>query len=232
MRTREEVDFAKMARLFSTYLDGGAFQAANAGNNEMVSFLRTLPWEGSVEIDEYVEVLDYEKAGAIVDATDRFAMGICGCRHQRRHLGENSCKAPLDNCSVFGPIAVDWMVRNGFGREVSKAEMLANISAKPAQERAIDILAQLPRSGLIGSYELAWDTLTLTVIGFDLISKLCQFRSRTALIALIWLGVVPQQPPMMLAPALENCIQASANSDGLALNMVRPSSTVGKPAFG
>jgi len=127
MRTRGEVDFAKMARLFSKYLDGGDFQAANAENGEMVSFLRTLPWEGSVEIDEYVEVLDYEKASAIVDATDRFAMGICGCRHQRRHLGENSCNAPFDNCSVFGPIAVDWMIRNGFGREVSKAEMLANI---------------------------------------------------------------------------------------------------------
>jgi len=127
MRTRGEVDFRKMARLFSAYLDGGDFQAANAGNGETVSIMRALPWEGCVETDDYVEVLDYEKASAIVDATDRFALGICACRHQRRHLGENSCKAPLDSCSVFGSMSVDWMVRNGFGHEVSKAEMLANI---------------------------------------------------------------------------------------------------------
>ncbi len=42
---------------------------------------------------EYVEVLDYEKAAAIIDATDRFAIGLCSCRHEHRHLGDTDCDA-------------------------------------------------------------------------------------------------------------------------------------------
>jgi ferredoxin len=128
MRTRGEVDFAKMARLFRDYLAGGEFQQANAGRGETVSIMRVLPWDNCVSMDDHVEVLDYEKARAIVESTDRFAIGTCACRHQRRHLGENPCKAPLDNCSGFGSAAVDFLVRNGFGREVSKAEMLENLA--------------------------------------------------------------------------------------------------------
>jgi ferredoxin len=128
MRTRGEVDFPKMAKLFRAYLDDGLFLAANAGSGQRISFMRALPWEGCVEDEDHIEVLDYEKASAIVEATDRFALGVCACRHQRRHLGEDQCKAPHDNCSVFGSSGVDFMLRNGFGREVSKTEMLENIA--------------------------------------------------------------------------------------------------------
>ncbi|MCK7505623.1 MAG: hypothetical protein MZV70_17140 [Desulfobacterales bacterium] len=61
--------------------------------------------------------------------TERFGMGLCACRHEHEHhLGAKPCQAPLDNCSTFGAIAVDFMVRNGLAREVSKTEMLDNLA--------------------------------------------------------------------------------------------------------
>jgi ferredoxin len=80
-----------------------------------------------VRPEEHVEVLDYEKATAIVESSDRFAMGLCSCRHEKGHLGEKRCAAPLDNCSSFG-VAADFLVRNRLAREVSKTEMLENLA--------------------------------------------------------------------------------------------------------
>jgi formate hydrogenlyase subunit 6/NADH:ubiquinone oxidoreductase subunit I len=128
MRTGPGLDHAKWAKLFADYLREGLFHAGNWDAGQKVSLMRAVPHEGAVAPEEYVEVLDYEKAAAIVESSDRFAMGLCSCRHEKRHLGEKECKAPLDNCSIFGATGVDFMVRHGFAREVSKSEMLENIA--------------------------------------------------------------------------------------------------------
>jgi ferredoxin len=128
MRTGAELPHATWARLFKEYLDEGKYFAENHGDGQRVSVMRTLPHDGAVRPDEYVEVLDYEKATAIVESTTRFALSICACRHEKHHLGGRQCEAPLDNCSTFGPVAVDFIVRNRLGREVSKTEMLENIA--------------------------------------------------------------------------------------------------------
>lgn len=128
MRSGPGLDHAKWARLFRDYLREGIFQAGNFDAGQKVSILRAVPHEGAVAPEAYVEVLDYEKATAIVEASDRFAMAPCSCRHEKHHLGEKKCRAPLDNCSMFGGPAVDRLVRNGLAREVSKTEMLENVA--------------------------------------------------------------------------------------------------------
>lgn len=127
MRTGGALDYPRWAKLFRAYLEEGPFYEANFGDGQQVSILRAVPHDGSIAPDEYVEVLDYEKAAAIVDATDRFAIGLCSCRHEHHHLGEHDCDAPLDTCSSLGAVSVDYMVRHGLAREVSKAELLDNI---------------------------------------------------------------------------------------------------------
>ena len=129
MRTRGGVDHKKVAKLFSEYMHHGGFFDANAGGGrDRVALMRVLPHDGSLADEDYVEVLDYDKATAIVEQAGRYAMGICSCRHERDHLGGRTCKAPLDNCSTFGPTAVEYMVSHGFAREVSRTEMLENIA--------------------------------------------------------------------------------------------------------
>lgn len=127
MRTGAGLDHKKWAGLFRDYMDEGAFYARNFDAGQKVSLMRTVPHDGAVRPEEYVEVLDYEKATAIVEASDRFAMGLCSCRHEKHHLGEKKCAAPLDNCSSFGP-AADFLVRNQLARDVSKTEMLENLA--------------------------------------------------------------------------------------------------------
>ncbi len=124
MRTRGELNMKEWAKLFHAYLqDDTTFYRANFGHGEKVSPLRALPHEGTFGDEEYVEVLDYEKATAIVESSNRFAVGICSCRHEKLHVGEKKCEVPLNTCSTFGP-AVDYMVRHDFAKEVSKPEML------------------------------------------------------------------------------------------------------------
>jgi ferredoxin len=128
MMRAADLDYRKLAKLFRDYLEEEAFVLANGKRGQRIGIMRTLPHEGSVHLDDCVEVLDYEKATSIVEGTDRFAMGLCACRHQKRHLGETTCSAPPDNCSTLGPMAVDFMVRNKLAREVSKSEMLENVA--------------------------------------------------------------------------------------------------------
>ncbi len=128
MRTGPGLDTKKWAKLFNDYLEGNKdFAAKNFGGSEKVSVMRSLPHEGAVRPEEYVEVLDYEKATAIVEAADRFSIGICSCRHEKHHLGRKTCKIPLSKCSSFGP-AADFLIRNNLARSASKTEMLENIA--------------------------------------------------------------------------------------------------------
>jgi ferredoxin len=123
MRTGEDADHKKMAGLFNEYLADRRFYEANLKAGQIVSPLRTLPHEGTIETSDYVEVLAYEKATAIVENAGKYAIGICSCRHEKFHVGEKKCDIPLETCSSFDG-AADYLIRHDFAREVSKTEML------------------------------------------------------------------------------------------------------------
>jgi Pyruvate/2-oxoacid:ferredoxin oxidoreductase delta subunit len=127
MRTGENLNHKRWARLFHDYLnDGDIFYRANFKNDERVMPLRALPHEGTIDDSEFMEVLDYEKATAIVENAARFSVGMCSCRHKKLHLGEK-CDAPLETCSTIGG-AADYMLRHNFAREISKSEMLETLA--------------------------------------------------------------------------------------------------------
>ncbi len=128
MRTGPDLDRKKIATLFHQYMGpDGVFHDANFGHGESTTIMRALPHEGTIRDEEFVEVLDYEKARELVDRMDRFSMGICSCRHEKHHL-DRPCEAeaPMDNCSSMG-YSADFLIRNDLAREVSKQEMLDNI---------------------------------------------------------------------------------------------------------
>ncbi|MHB8764602.1 MAG: hypothetical protein ACYDA8_09760 [Deferrisomatales bacterium] len=125
MRTRGSLDTKKWAGLFHEYMQD-AFYGANCGHGETVGPIRAFPHEGVVARGEYTEILDYERAGAVVEEAKTLAIGLCSCRHERSHLGEKRCDVPLETCSTFGK-AADFMVRRGLAREVSREEMQDNL---------------------------------------------------------------------------------------------------------
>ncbi|MDO9264373.1 MAG: 4Fe-4S binding protein [Desulfosalsimonadaceae bacterium] len=133
MRTAVDLDTKKMATLFHEYMQGDdAFYARNFGNHQQVSVMRSLPHQEAIKDAEYVEILDYEKAAAIVDMVDTYAIGICSCRHKKLHLDEKHCDTSLDNCLSLG-IAADYLIRHHFARKVSKTEILESLTRSKEQ---------------------------------------------------------------------------------------------------
>jgi len=127
MRTGDNLDSKKWASLFRDYLNDENSVAVNFGNGEQISPLRVLPHEGTITESDYTEVLDYEKITEIVSSNQKFAVGLCSCRHEKLHTGEKKCNVPLETCITFGNETVDYMVRHNFSRQVSKTEVLESI---------------------------------------------------------------------------------------------------------
>ncbi len=127
MRTGDNFDTRKLARLFHTYLQADSLYAANFGQGEQVSIARTIPHEESIRESTYTEILDYEKATALVRDCDKFAIGYCSCRREKLLVEAKECATPLETCSQFG-YAADFMIRHNLAKEVSKSEMLENIA--------------------------------------------------------------------------------------------------------
>ncbi len=133
MRTDKNLDIKRIAKLFHRYLNDETFYAANFKKGKVMGLMRTLPYEESFvqerNSEGYVEVLDYEKATAIVESADMFSLSLCSCRHEKMHaLGEErTCKVPLETCSSFG-YSAEYLIRNNLAKKVSKSQMLENIA--------------------------------------------------------------------------------------------------------
>ncbi len=126
MRVGANLNSKTWARMFHEYMHGDdTFYAENFKHGERTSVIRALPHEEAFEDTAFVEVLDYEKATSIVEESDRFAIGLCSCRHEKLHIGEKTCDVPLEKCSSFGH-AADYLIRHNMAVEVSKEEMLEN----------------------------------------------------------------------------------------------------------
>lgn len=127
MRTGPGLNSKEWAELFHNYLETGEAFKVNFRNSEKISPMRALPHEDTIIDSDYAEVLDYEKATAVVNSHKKFAIGICSCRHEKMHLGEKKCDVPLETCISFGG-STDFMVRRNLAREVSKTEILESLA--------------------------------------------------------------------------------------------------------
>ncbi|MFA6002886.1 MAG: 4Fe-4S binding protein [Elusimicrobiota bacterium] len=121
MRTRGRLDTKTWARLFRDYLDEGSFFKANLSRGDKVSVLRALPHEAALS-GAHLEILDHEKASALIESSPRCAVALCACRHEKQHLGTKTCSVPLETCTAFGTGA-DYLIRHGLAREASRSEM-------------------------------------------------------------------------------------------------------------
>ncbi len=121
MRVGPNLNSKEWAKLLHEYMDA-SFHATNWGEGKEFSIFRALPYEEAIKEEEFTEVLDYEKASALIEATDKLSIGLCSCRHEKSHLREEQCAIPKETCTQFG-YAADMMIRHGLGREVTKSEM-------------------------------------------------------------------------------------------------------------
>ncbi len=121
MRTGRDLPAKRWAELFSAYMFGEKeFLAANFGDGQRISVMRALPHEET--LGGHVEILDYEKASALIEEHTEFSLGLCSCRHEKHHLGHAPCRTPMETCTSMGS-AAQFLIRNGFARPIDKAEM-------------------------------------------------------------------------------------------------------------
>ncbi len=128
MRTRGELRSAEWAQLFDAYMQSpNGFYTANCTDDKKVPVMRVVPHLEAVQETDGVEILDYERATAIVDQSDRYAIGLCSCRHEKQQLGTKACAVPLETCISFG-LSADYLTRHAMAREVSKSELLESLA--------------------------------------------------------------------------------------------------------
>lgn len=124
MRTKGKLDTKLWAELFHSYWTGSdAFHKANFSAGQKAVDFRALPHTGAVAEEDAVEILPYEKAEMIVDRYNKFAIGICACRHESYHLGIKTCDVPMRTCIHFGVFA-EWISSHGMAKEVSQEEVV------------------------------------------------------------------------------------------------------------
>lgn len=121
MKLHKDLPNKKLADLLSAYMFSDDRFAKNAFRGE-TQIGRTLAHEKTLGDDLRSEVLEYERASEIIKKAKLRSVGLCYCRHKAMHHG-NPCKKPMEVCTAFNESA-DWIIRRGFGREVSAEEAL------------------------------------------------------------------------------------------------------------
>lgn len=121
MRVTEKLPLPELAELFERYHhEKGVAEEFFGAETKL---FQTWPYESSIPADIETEVLDYEKASAMIRDAGGGSLTMCYCRHQALHRG-TVCSAPIqDVCTSLGS-ASEWLVRRGFARPASVDELL------------------------------------------------------------------------------------------------------------
>ncbi len=119
MRAVDSIPKKRMAEALYAYTHGDpAFARELFGSETVLS--RALMHETALA--DFPDVLDFERATAIIDEAGSHAVSLCYCRHEAEHVGK-ACDAPKEVCLSLGA-AADFVIRRGFGRAIDTAEAL------------------------------------------------------------------------------------------------------------
>ncbi len=132
MRAHDSIPKKRMAEALEAYTHGDETFAREFAAGE-TTLGRALVNEDAFGDDPAPEVLDFERATALVESARAVAVSLCYCRHKMQHL-ERACDAPMEVCLSLNAGA-EFVIRRRFGRAVEKAE-------------ALDIVARARKGGL------------------------------------------------------------------------------------
>jgi Fe-S-cluster-containing hydrogenase component 2 len=83
--------------------------------------------------DPLPDVLDWQRATAVVGEARAWAVSLCFCRHKAEHLGE-ACGAPVEICLSLNAGA-EFVARRRFGRAIERSQALEILEA--SRERGL-----------------------------------------------------------------------------------------------
>jgi len=76
--------------------------------------------EDTIEVEDRVVVLDYERASHVVNTATCITVGICYCRHKLQRLGK-ACDNPQEVCLSFNKSA-ESLAKHGIARQISQSQ--------------------------------------------------------------------------------------------------------------
>ena len=119
MRAHEDFDRQALADAMDAYMHGDDAFAREVFSTETVMG-RALVNEDELAGDPLPEVLDWERATALIDEAREIAVSYCYCRHKAEHLGKD-CDAPKEVCLSLNGGAT-FVARRKFGRLIDRDE--------------------------------------------------------------------------------------------------------------
>jgi formate hydrogenlyase subunit 6/NADH:ubiquinone oxidoreductase subunit I len=122
MRIRGDVDQKVLSELFYQYLNVEEDFIRELFTHGETQLGRTLVNERSLNDENALFVLDYERATEIIRTATHRGIGTCYCRHKMMHL-DKACDSPMDICMTFNTVAAS-LTKHGYAREVDVAEGL------------------------------------------------------------------------------------------------------------
>ena len=120
MRAKDSIPKKRMAEALDAYVHGDETFVREVFGEETV-IGRALVHESALA-DDVPEVLDYERATAIVGDAKSHSVSLCYCRHKASHL-DKACDAPQEICMSLNAGA-DFVIRRNFGRAIERSEAL------------------------------------------------------------------------------------------------------------
>jgi NAD-dependent dihydropyrimidine dehydrogenase PreA subunit/DNA-binding transcriptional ArsR family regulator len=122
MKRNEHLPMKRLAELSEAYITNHLGNEVAGADTERV---RVVPYVSAFG-EMTTEVVTYEQARELIKKAGRWALTRCFCRRQA-HLLERGCEMPVEDICMGLGSGADWMIRHGFGREVSLDEMLAKL---------------------------------------------------------------------------------------------------------
>jgi len=122
MRIRDDIDQKLLSELFYQYLNVEEDFIRELFTRGETQLGRVFVNESVLPVDDALQVLDYERATAVIKSAAHISIGICYCRHKMSHLNR-ACDAPQDICMTFNSTAYS-LIKHGVARRVEVAECL------------------------------------------------------------------------------------------------------------
>jgi ferredoxin len=123
MRVRTDIDQDKVARHMWEYMRKDPDLAFARMLFDIPTFLaRPLVNEDVLPPATHTEILDWERAGEVIEQATAWAEGLCHCRHMASRLGRG-CDKPAEFCLSMG-IGAEYLIRHGMAKRIEKSRAL------------------------------------------------------------------------------------------------------------
>lgn len=122
MRVRRDMDQKHLAELLFRYINVEEDFAEALFARGETQLGRVFADERQIDARYRIEVLDFEKASAVIRTAGAIGVGLCYCRRKMAYASQ-SCAAPLEVCLTLNYVAAA-LIRHGHARSATTAEAM------------------------------------------------------------------------------------------------------------